>query len=50
MGASIVACRQRSKSLLASCVPDLELDVLIVELYGFYFEVYSDRVEEVLIE
>ena len=47
---AVVAGRQRTKSLLTGCVPNLELNVLIIKRDRFDLEVDSNRVKEVLIE
>lgn len=50
VGTPIVTGRQRSKPFLSSGIPYLELDVLSVHFYCFYFEINADRVEKVVVE
>lgn len=50
MCTSIITCSQCSKSFLACCIPYLELNILSVHFYCFDFEVYTDRIEEVVVE
>jgi hypothetical protein len=50
VGTSIIAGSESSEAFLASGVPNLEFDVLVVHFDGFYFEVNANCVEEVLIE
>jgi hypothetical protein len=42
----VVSCRDGSKSLLARCVPYLQLDALAVEVYRADLEVDTDRSNE----
>lgn len=30
-----------SKAFLACCVPDVECDLIVIEFYAFYFEIYA---------
>ena len=50
MSSSIVRRCQRSEPFLPCCVPNLQLDVLPVQLDGFDFEIHAYCVEEVLVE
>ena len=50
MSSSVVAGRQRSEPLLPRCVPNLQFNILPVKLNSFDLEVYSNRVEKVLVE
>ena len=50
VSSSIVAGRQRSEPLLPRCIPNLQFYVLPVKLNSFDFEVYTNRVEKVLVE
>jgi hypothetical protein len=50
MRTSIITCRQSSKPLLPSGIPNLELNALPIHLNCFNFEINTNGIEEVLIE
>ena len=42
MRVPVVGASDRTKSLLARCVPDLESDELVAHLDGFHLKIYPD--------
>lgn len=50
MSTSVITSSQSSESLLASSIPNLQLDILTLHLNRFYFKIYSNSVEKVFIE
>ena len=42
MRITVVGTRDRSESLLSSCIPNLELENAISDSYGFQFKVYAN--------
>ena len=47
---SIVRCSQCSETFLASSVPDLELDDIVLILDGLQFEIDADSIEKVFVK
>ena len=50
MGISKVGLGDRAETFLASCVPNLHLGNLIVDLKRFYFEIDADRIRRPIVE
>jgi hypothetical protein len=50
MGSTVVTGSQGSESFLASCVPNLQLYILIFELYSFDFEINANCIEKIIVE
>ena len=50
MSTSIVRGGDGLESILTSCVPNLELDYLAINIYGLDFEVHTDGRHEIVVE